>query len=800
MHHFLFYVLLICFLYAVPNDASAAVKTWVGGPSGSWSNPSNWSPAGVPAVATDPSAGDDILFDGSLSATVTIADYPVNASTSRYGLLTLSNGVTVDIASGANTYMYFLNGLVIPAGTRINIGGSTTTFFVFGSRSTVINSSLIYGIIEMKGLGTNQNTNRKEFSSSGSVATKLYGKLIFSGPAANFAGYFVVESGGEFQWDREGTSINSLRFNDGGILNITGIVNTQLVLSNGGTYGGLIIWNNPGQSGNNIGIVPSVGPLVFNVDSIRVVNTGSGSVSLGVTPSYSIGHVEVQSGIVNLGSPSVAPTLANILTDLKITGGTVTGNATFPGDVTSHPITMNIGRDLLISGGSFNLTNRPVANAPGGAMILNVGRHFIKSAGTLYASSPFALQNGITLNGSGAQNLQVDNFGPGTYSLTVFNSSASLGVNLTGNLVMPANVPFILSKGAVWTGNYNLTIPYNNFSNLAGSPTPRFYTNGLGKVKMTGIPASTSFVFPLAALAANSYEPLTISTTAAAGTHDYSVRVAYGNSPGGIYSPTKTIRRTWVVNASTPIAANQVGLTFQYHDSTKGTNCNPAALMEEGHFVGAVWNVDPSLRIMPTGANPYTAGPFYPNSLDSSFVIGNQSSILEVKNSLWLKAEQNPGAVKLSWTTTLDPVEQFIERATGGINFQTLAKVVSAQRAYTDAQSLAGTNFYRVKAVQDDGQPVYSNIVKTTTIGPGTINIYPLQVTDITTVFINVDKQHKTNVVLSDMSGRTLIKKGILLNSGLNKVPLDLHAFAAGVYFVTVMLNEERVVKKVVKE
>jgi len=788
-------------LYALPARVSAAVKTWVGGPSGSWSNPANWSPAGVPVVATDPSAGDDILFDGSLAATVTITDYPANVATSRYGLFTLSNGVTVNISSAVNTYMYFLNGLVIPAGTRINIGESTTTFFVFGSRSTVINSSLIYGTIEMKGLGTNQTTNRKEFSpGSSSNATRLYGKLIFSGPAASFSSYFIVESGGEFQWDRDGTAINALRFNDGGILNITGIVSSQLVLSNGGTYGGLIIWNNPGQLGNNIGIVPSVGPLVFNVDSIRIVNTGSGSVSLGVTPSYSIGHVEVQSGIVNLGSPAVAPTLANILTDLKITGGAVTGNATFPGDAASHPITMNIGRDLLISGGSFNLTNRPVANAPGGAMVLNVGRHLIKTAGTLYGSSSFGSQNGIRLNGSGAQNLQVDNFGSGTYSLTVFNSSTSLGVNLTGDLAMPANVPFILSKGSVWTGNYNLTIPYNNFSNLAGSPTPRFYTNGFGKIKMTGIPAAASFVFPLAALAANSYEPLTISTTAAAGTHDYSVRVAYGNSPGGIYSPTKTIRRTWVVNASPAAPANQVGLTFQYHDSTKGTNCNPTALMEEGHFVGAAWNVDPALRITPTGANPYTVGPFYPNSLDSSFVIGNQSSILEVKNNLLLKAEQNAGVTKLSWITNLNPVEQYIERSTDGMSFQTLVKADAAQRAYTDLQTMAGISYYRIKAVQDNGIAVYSNMVKTATTGTGTINVYPSPVVDMTTVFVTTDKQHKTNLMLSDISGRILMKKEILLNNGPNKIPLNLHAFAAGVYYVQVIVEGERVVKKLVKK
>ena len=91
----------------------AATKTWNGGAAGSWNNAANWSPAGVPVVATSPSTGDDIIFDGSIATTVTITDYPAQVNTDYWGQLSLINNVTVNISSGSGTYLYFGNGVTI---------------------------------------------------------------------------------------------------------------------------------------------------------------------------------------------------------------------------------------------------------------------------------------------------------------------------------------------------------------------------------------------------------------------------------------------------------------------------------------------------------------------------------------------------------------------------------------------------------------------------------------------------------------------------------------------------------------
>ncbi|MBK8521974.1 MAG: hypothetical protein IPL54_14270 [Chitinophagaceae bacterium] len=422
---------IILFILYLP--CNAVVKTWNGGAAGSWNTPGNWSPVGVPVIATSPSVGDDIVFDGSLALTVTITDYPVNASTTQFGQLILSNNITVNLSSSGDTYMLFLNGLVIPAGTRINIGAATTSIFIFGSNSSTGYSS-IYGTIEMKGTGTNITTNRKIFQSGinfSSGGSYIYGKLIFSGPSATFTSttnVLVIQSGGEMQWARDGvaSAVAPFRYNDGSTLNITGIATSPLILSDFGNYYGLLIWNCPSQTGFNIPIVPYVG-LLWHLDSIRVLNTGTGSSTLSATPCYSVGHLEVQGGVMNLGSRSVVGCGTYLITsDLKITGGTVTGNATFAGDAGSaYPMTLPVQRDFIMTGGTFNLTNRPTGLSPGGAMQLNVGRNVIQTGGTISASSAFGSQNQINLNGSAAQTLEFSNVND--ILIAISNTSATLG-------------------------------------------------------------------------------------------------------------------------------------------------------------------------------------------------------------------------------------------------------------------------------------------------------------------------------------------------------------------------------------
>jgi hypothetical protein len=784
-------IFTVIILLFVSQSCFATVKTWNGGAAGSWSNAANWSPVGVPVVATSPSTGDDIVFDGSLAATVTITDYPAQVNTDYWGQLSLINNVTVNLSSGSDTYMYFGTGLTINTGSRINIGAATTTIFDFGNKSAVVNSGLIYGTVELKGTGTNATTNRKHYSTAGK--TRLYGKMIVSGTAAQLSSSvnwtnFYIESGGELQWARDGLSLSSLNCTDGGIINITGIVSAPLVLANAGTYAGLIIWNCPSQTGFNIGVVPSVG-LLFHVDSVRIVNTGSGSACLGVSPCYSVGHLEVQGGIMNLGSPtSVGCGSYFITSDLKITGGTVTGNATFTSDAGSaYPMTLPVQRDFIMTGGTFNFTNRPTGLSPGGAFQLNVARNISQSGGSIFATSAFGSQNNINMNGSGAQTLELDNMTD--IGLSVTNTSATLGVTLADNVTIGSSCAFTLNRGYVKLDNYMLTVPSNLFFQNSFTPMPKIVTSGYGKLKLTGITASSSKVFPVAPFAVNSYDPVTITTTAAASTNDYSVRVQRGIASGAMYS-YRVMNRTWTINGTTTINANTVGLTYQYNDTAKQVLCLPTAGMEEGHFAGGVWNVDPAATLItPTGSNPYLVGPFYPNSIDSSFAIGNLASILAINNPVELSVQKNNNAATLKWTVnnTVSIKQFLIERSADGRTFTSLSIENANIFNYTDIQLLPGLNYYRIKMINIDNRSYYSNTVAllNATKGTALLGLWPNPVTGGRfKLQLASAVAEKMEILIMDIQGRGVSTQHVQLIAGFNVVEINVINLAPGSYYM----------------
>jgi hypothetical protein len=699
--------------------------------------------------------------------------------------------------------MLFLNGFVIPTGTRINIGAATTSIFVFGSNSSAGYSS-IYGTIEMKGTGTNITTNKKvfqagiTFSSGGSY---IYGKLIFSGPSATFTSttnVLVIQSGGEMQWARDGvaSAVAPFMYNDGSTLNITGIVTSPLILSDFGNYYGLLIWNCPSQTGFNIPIVPYVG-LLWHLDSIRVLNTGTGSSTLSATPCYSVGHLEVQGGVMNLGSPtSVGCGTYLITSDLKITGGTVTGNATFAGDgASAYPMTLPVQRDFIMTGGTFNLTNRPTGLSPGGAMQLNVARNISQTGGSIFATSAFGSQNQISMNGSGSQTLELSNMAD--IGLSIINTSATLGVTLANNVTIAPSSALVLNRGYVKLDNYTLTVPVSRFFQNVFSPMPKIVTSGYGKLKLTGITASSSKTFPVAPFAVNSYDPVTITTTAGASTNDYSVRVQRGIASGAMYS-YKVMNRTWTINGTSTINANTVGLTYQYNDTAKQALCLPASGMEEGHFAGGVWNVDPAATLItPTGSNPYIVGPFYPNSIDSSFAIGNLASILAINNSIELAAQKNNNNVVLHWqTNNTGSAKQFtVERSADGRNFTLLFNNPINSFSYTDMALLPGLNYYRIRMTDNDGRIKYSNVAAILNAASGTslLNIVPNPVTDDRLrmqVASAVAADMQTQVM--DVLGRSVDQQRVHLIAGYNAVELNVASLAPGTYTVYGIVAGER--------
>src|SRR5579885_3147802 len=125
------------FTTAIPSHCAPSDTTWIGGPSGNWSNPANWSTAAVPV------SGAHVCINGAKSP---VSSVTLDVSASVGGLTidpgnsltisdnlqfivagTLSNSGQITLnASGHNTFLTFSGSVTITGGGTINLIQTTS--------------------------------------------------------------------------------------------------------------------------------------------------------------------------------------------------------------------------------------------------------------------------------------------------------------------------------------------------------------------------------------------------------------------------------------------------------------------------------------------------------------------------------------------------------------------------------------------------------------------------------------------------------------------------------------------------
>ena len=114
---------------------------------------------------------------------------------------------------------------------------------------------------------------------------------------------------------------------------------------------------------------------------------------------------------------------------------------------------------------------------------------------------------------------------------------------------------------------------------------------------------------------------------------------------------------------------------------------------------------------------------------------------------------------------------------------------------YTDAQPLAGINYYRLKMVDADGKITYSNTIALINASKGfeLLSIAPNPVTKgIFKLNATAARQTKTEVVISDMQGRVVNRQTIILVAGYNSVDMNVDQLAPGTYNISSITAEEK--------
>jgi pimeloyl-ACP methyl ester carboxylesterase len=145
--------------------------------------------------------------------------------------------------------------------------------------------------------------------------------------------------------------------------------------------------------------------------------------------------------------------------------------------------------------------------------------------------------------------------------------------------------------------------------------------------------------------------------------------------------------------------------------------------------------------------------------------------------------------VLLNWQTTqeINTSHFIIERSTNGADFSSIGKVIASGNSsatknysYIDDKPISGTNYYRLKMVDLDGQFIYSKIIAVKNDASNLLRIYPNPANEILYVQANEDND-LTALQIFDAGGRKLKEEKVVLNGNATH-SINIKDLPKGVY------------------
>ena len=167
---------------------------------------------------------------------------------------------------------------------------------------------------------------------------------------------------------------------------------------------------------------------------------------------------------------------------------------------------------------------------------------------------------------------------------------------------------------------------------------------------------------------------------------------------------------------------------------------------------------------------------------------------------------QRAGRVnRITWTTAqeVNTLNFTVERSSDSRNFTSIGAVAAAGNSanninysFIDYTPALGINFYRLRAVDNSGQVRYSPVRNVRNEGTADIALYPNPANDRLLVNINSDRNDQATVVITDLNGSTIFTRKMSITQGMNYLPVQTAALAAGTYVIRVLLSNDMIVRK----
>ena len=177
----------------------------------------------------------------------------------------------------------------------------------------------------------------------------------------------------------------------------------------------------------------------------------------------------------------------------------------------------------------------------------------------------------------------------------------------------------------------------------------------------------------------------------------------------------------------------------------------------------------------------------------ASSILTNKIVLTDVN----LKASFTNNAAQINWQPTNQiKVRRYqLEKSADGENFLYMVSFGGAEKNYTVADNnlFAGTNYYRLTIVDDNGNTLYSNIETVDTkANISKIKVLPTQLDEKLFVWV----PSNTTISCATISGADgKLHRKAVINNNNNMASVEIKGLAAGVYSLSIQTNKGETVQ-----
>jgi len=606
-------------------------------------------------------------------------------------------------------------------------------------------------------------------------------------------------------------SVNGALQMDAGTLNI-GTQDANRLFYQTGTFitinGGTINLASRMTSPAGFGLTYTQTGGTFNV--CTVANSSAGFASFHM-PGPDGAQFNMSGGSIVIQNPNSSGTgprdflLPLSAPEINITGGTVQfGNAlTPPGSAFfAQGQFPDLVIDNTVAGNSLTLLGDATVNQ-------NTN---IKSGTTLTTAGFTYRQNGLVFTNSGT----FDGSAAGT--VLIFPAATTQTLNGDGVFTAPLNQLIVNNNGglsianslpseivvntlSMANGNINTGVTTLTLGTSAANPGTFNYTFGtiVGKFKRWINAATGNRNFPVGTSVSYRNAAINFTTAPTAGG---TLTAEWINGAGGtnglpLVQGSININRSssvgyWSIVAGDGLTGGIYTGTFTGTSLGGITDYTQLVLIKRANSA-APWTLN-GTHITTTGDNTIPILSRSNMTGFSEFTAGGDVAV----NPLPVKIEYFSGKKQgnnnlLDWKVNCSSttgVTIILQRSSDGRSFQALnTQEATSLRClqpfnYTDANTLTGTTYYRLKVTDVDGKITYSQVVAILNKDKAfeLVSLMPNIVSDKTMLNVSSSIPTRMQIVVTDISGKVVNRQSVSLIAGSNQVPLSFGGLSAGSY------------------